>query len=312
MTESERSPVTDQLDELHTAVNQRHGRGRERLLAGLDTHAAPVRLPAVVWPRWLLGGMWLSAACLAAAVFFLATARPLSAMERMARAIEQVTSFTWRLESVSISTAGKGRRLHDVNVGRWRREPLGLHATMRSTETKRNDAEAPDSVSLLVDIEETHGAQRGILIDHRHMTYWWTPGLAGVAAPGNSPLAAIYKVRAHRGRELRDLGERDIEGRKAQGVEILLDDADPETESGPATPETALGQSRGWDWRNVTVEAWFDPETDLPIEFSMTRRGKDYVTTYRYTDLCWNLDFEADAFTPSVPDGYNEFSAPTE
>ena len=311
MNETQSDSMADDLAVLHAEVNERHGASRERLLAALPQEEVSVVRSSSVWPRWAIGGACVSAVCgLVAVAMLLASPRPIVAMERMARALERVSSYSWKMESVYVSTKGEGRTLQDTNGGRWRREPRALHATTHVTETKGTNTPIPAEPRVVVNLEETRGPKWGVVIDHLRKTYWWTPGLTGVSSPGGSPQAVIFKVKSRRGRVLRDLGERVIEGRVERGVEIRLDGGDPETETGPATPESPEGQTLGWDWRNVTVEAWYDPATDLPIEFSMTRRGDDDETTYRYTDLEWNVDFDETAFQLARPETYDEVDAP--
>ncbi|MFV1968166.1 MAG: hypothetical protein ACC628_22310 [Pirellulaceae bacterium] len=259
--------------------------------------------------RYAVGGLGLSVVASAAAlVLWLASpTSPGSAMEQMARALDRVTSYTYRMESVYVSRKDDGRKVRDVVIGRWRAEPVGLHATIHIVETLGTNT-TPGAPRALVDLEETYRAGgRGIVIDHLKKEYWWIDEEIDAASiPGGSPQVVIYKVRQRRGRVLRDLGVKKIDGRDARGLEILLDGTDPASDLGPATPESDVGQAAGWDWRNVKVEAWVDPKTNLPIEFHCTRRGGDFETNYRFTDLRWNVEFAPDAFDAVAPEGYAE------
>ncbi|MEO0531060.1 MAG: hypothetical protein AAF266_10885 [Planctomycetota bacterium] len=312
MSNTEPDELAARLAASHDVINGRHAGARQELLDAIST-TERMSSSARPLPHWVLGGVGVSAACVVIALIGVALfPQPLSAMERMARAVEKVASFSWRMESEYTTTAGEGRRLQDTSVGRWQRDPRSLHGTIQVIETKRTNSDTPDEPSRVVDVEETHGPESGIVIDHRRRQYFLTPGMKGVVTPGNSPQAMIYKVRSRRGEVLEHLGERTIGGRTACGVRILLDDADPETEAGPAEPESIEGQRLGWDGRNVTVEAWYDPETDLPIEFSLTRQGEDFTTSYRYSDLRWNVEFDAEDFAPKTPPGYTEVESPTD
>lgn len=293
------------LGAAHRAIEARHDAARERLLSNLQEARAEGAV--VKFPRGAEGAVVAAVCLLVATLVLFAAPRPLSAMERVSRAVERVSSFAWRLEKTYRTTAGEGRSVREVGQGRWRRETLALYAKLRVVETV-GEADEP---KRLVDIEEAHDADSGVLIDHRRKTYW--PNEEGIDAdkvPGGSPQAVIYKVRARRGRVLRHLGERTVAGREARGVVLQLDDGDPETELGPAAPETLEGQARGWDFRGVEVELWYDSRTHLPVEFYMTRRGDDFETTSRYTDLEWNLDFEEDAFELSPPASYERVDGP--
>ena len=91
----------------------------------------------------------------------------------------------------------------------------------------------------------------------------------------------------------------------ANGLEIVLDNAQPASELGTTDSESVDGQPE-MDWRNMTFEVWIDPKTDLPIEFRCERRGEDFETTYVFTALNWNVAFGEGEFDLGVPDGYTE------
>lgn len=295
------------LAEAHNADNARHVVSREELLGLLTDHDPAA--PTIGWPAWATGGAWVTAACaMIVAAVLLSTPKPLSAMDRMAVAIQRVVSFSWRFESVYISQAGEGRAVKDMSLGRWRRDPLGLHASIRVIESKGPNTDPPGRPTVLVDIEETHRRDLGVLIDHRRKNYWWIhDGYDGTTTPGGSPQVLIFKVRERRGRVLSELGRKEIDGREAEGFVIVLDGHNPVSDLGPATPESEEGQEAGWDWRDVEVEVWVDAKTDLPIEFLCKRTGADFETTYRVSDLQWNVDFGPEAFEPRAPgEGYTE------
>jgi hypothetical protein len=141
------------------------------------------------------------------------------------------------------------------------------------------------------------------MIDHLTKEYWWINEELDAESIGN-PQVLIYMVRQRRGRVVRDLGEKKIGGRAARGLEIILDDAARASELGPVANHEL--PPADWVWRNIEIDAWIDPTTNLPIEFRCARRGDDFVTTYCFTALRWNVEFAADTFDPVVPDGYQE------
>ena len=105
---------------------------------------------------------------------------------------------------------------------------------------------------------------------------------------------------------MQDLGEKKINGQVAHGLEIVLDESRPVSELGANTDDVKDGSADEWIWQNLQFEVWIDPKTDLPVEFRCTRRGDDFETDYRFTDLNWNTEFAADAFDLVAPDGYTE------
>ena len=300
--------ITKALVSAHAAVNARHKHTRARLLESLPD-AAPVHklVPPSAW-RYVVGGVGLGAVATAIVLmlWLFGSPSPAVAMERMAQALDQVTSYSFRMESVYASRKEKGRTVRQVTVGTWRTDPLGLHATIDVVETVGTNTSSPDSPKQLVKLEETHQAgRRGIVVDHLEKEYWWIHEQLNADSIGN-PQVLIYMVRQRRGRVLRDLGEKKIESRLARGIVIILDDAKRATELGPVTVADNQPQASNWEWRNVEIEAWIDPRTNLPIEFRCVRRGDDSETTYRFTDLKWNIDLSAETFDAVAPHGYTE------
>ncbi|MCA9266276.1 MAG: hypothetical protein KDA60_20590 [Planctomycetales bacterium] len=232
------------------------------------------------------------------------------AMERLARALEQVNSYSYRMESIYISQKDQGRTVRQVTEGNWRTEPVGLRAKIVITERTGVDT-GPDSPwHTLVDIEEAHATgERGILIDHLKKEFWWIDDpLTAASIPPGSPQVAVYMVQQRRGRVLRDLGERRQNGRVVRGLEFVLDAGQPVSELGVTSPES----EQTVDWRNAKITVWIDPTTDLPVEFQHTRLGDDFSTTYRFTDLKWNVEFSRNTFQIQEPVGYEEINKSSE
>lgn len=304
MSQSEREDAVEAtLSAIHEAITADHADARARLLEKLP--------PSVDAPAEAGGWRFaVASAALAAAALLVWVALPPSisaAVERVAQAVDQVASYSYRMKETYVSTAGDGRTVETVFEGWWRRDPIGMSATTEIWITAATNTDTPGPREKTCDLLEVHQAgERGVLVDHLRRHFWRCDPIDKNAFGGGSPTAIIYKVRKQRGRVLSDLGEKEINGRTARGVEILLDDSAPETDVGPAIPQSPEGQARGWDWRNVRVELWYDPETNLPTEFQTVRRGDDFTTTIRYTDLQWNVEFPPRTFEPRSPEGYEE------
>lgn len=291
------------LESAHEAVNARHAQTRTRLLQEISHHDVRRVVPqrhSSTW-RWTLRALGAGgiAASVALAVWFLNTTSPAMAMERLATALAQVTSYTYRMEAESVSQLGSGKSVREVHVGRWRTDPVGLHATTHIVETLDTHTKSPGKRNTLVDLEEAHHAgNRGIIIDHLKKVYWWINEELDADSIGN-PLVAIYMVQQRLGRIVRDLGEKELSGRRARGLVIHLD----------SKAEGPLGQAvTDMEWKDVDMEVWIDLKTDLPIEFHFTRAGDGWEKTYRFVDLRWNVEFSRGAFTTTVPAGYTELS----
>lgn len=296
--------VARSLDAVHREIGLRHDASRARLLDCLPTECDP---PAGQ-RSYIFGGV--GAGVLAAALLLVwaaGPASPASAMERVARALERINSFTYRMEETYTSTKEDGRTVESVFEGRWRREPIALWGNMKLWETRGTATEHPEDRRQIVDVEEAHRDQeRGVIIDHLKQHYWRTPPIDSEKnMRGGTPVAIISKVQGRRWRVIRDLGARRLEGREARGLLILLDGSQPAVEVGHADPK-ADGSTSGLEWTNVEVQLWYDSQTDLPIEFVNNRAGDDFTTVTRYTDFNWNAEFKRGTFAPVAPEGYEE------
>jgi hypothetical protein len=298
----------------HAAVNARHEHARAALLASLAREAPQETHRGRAGAAWryvaYAAGLAAAATVAAVALWPLSGPSPAAAMEQTAKALDRVAAYSYRMEKVYVSRKDEGRTVRHTTLGRWRTTPLALYGAIHIVETLGTNTTAPGEPKTLVELEEAHEANRGgILVDHLTKTYWRIDErIDADSIPPDSPQTAIYMVRQRRYRVVRDLGEREIDGRRTRGVEIVLEDAQPESELGvnADVPIEEGNEGAPPDWRNMTFEVWIDPQTDLPTEFRGTRRGEDFETTYLFTDLNWNVDFPPGAFEVVVPDGYSQ------
>ena len=99
---------------------------RTELLQLLDERQS-IRLesaPVVSIRRLACGG--LIAATIAAAaigVWFVVQASPAKAMERMAKALDQINAYSYRMEKTYVSRKGDGRMVRHITTGAWRTTP---------------------------------------------------------------------------------------------------------------------------------------------------------------------------------------------
>lgn len=301
--------IVNALRVTHAAVNARHGQMRANLLDRLpDTPPARSNATTAAW-RFVAGGVGLGAIAtmILLVLWLFAPTSPAVAMERMARALQQVHSYSFRMESVYTSREDEGRTVRQVTVGDWRTDPVGMHAEIDIVETLGTNTSSPAAPKQLLKLEETHQAKAGgIIVDHLAKEYWTIDEELDANSIGN-PQVLIFMVRQRRGRVLRDLGAKTVDGRSARGLVIILDDTKRESELGVVSVEDGDQQAAGWEWRNVEIEAWIDSKTNLPIEFRcVRRRGDDLETTYLFHDLKWNVDFKAETFAIVAPEGYRK------
>jgi hypothetical protein len=295
----------------HTSINAKHGKARAALLASLpDDESFPSRRrkPAIAL-RYVAGGLGLSAtaASIALALWLFSSTSPAAAMERMAKALDQINGYTYRMEKVYISRKGEGRTVRQITLGSWRTSPAAMLATMHIGEIAGTNPNAPGG-KVLVHLVESHQAgQGGILIDHLTKTFWRvSDNLDASSIPAGSPQVAVHMMQQRRGRVVKDLGMKMLHGQEARGLEIVLDNAQPVSELGPTSFDTKGGEPAEFDWRNTKFEVWIDPNTDLPIEFRGARSGADFETTYCFNNLDWNVEFADGPFDLVPPADYTE------
>jgi hypothetical protein len=296
----------------HSSINASHAHARTALLTRLaDEPSLTIpRRRRTLTLRYVAGGLGLGtlAATVALALWLFSPVSPAAAMERMAKALDQISGYTYLMDKKYVSRAGEGRTVRQVTNGSWRTSPAALRATMQIYElSSANTANAADAKKI-VELEESHQANKGgILIDHLKKEFWYVnDGLNAGSIPPSSPQVAVYMVQQRRGKVLKDLGMKRVRGQDARGLEIMLDNAQPVSELGPTVSETKPGEPADFDWRNAKFEVWIDPKTNLPIDFRCVRRGDDFETTYEFYNLNWNVDFAEDAFDLTPPADYTE------
>ena len=304
-------PLSTSIATIHAAINSRHDIARARLLTSLGNESPAARSPST-FPnsRLLVGGVVSALAATVAIVIALSAGSPAAvAMEKLIQALDRVSGYTYRMEMKYVSTRGQGRTVQQVTVGSWRNKPLSMRASITINETLATNTNTPGPTTTIVNIEESHLPNgRGVLVDHQKKEYWLiNEPLNADSIPSGSPQTAIHMVQQRRGKLLRDLGQRQIDGRPAHGLELQFENAQPVSELGPNN-DAATGENSEpvKDWRNMTFEVWVDTTTNLPIEFRTSRRGPDFETTFRFTDLNWNVAFPAHAFEVVAPPGYQK------
>jgi hypothetical protein len=312
---AEMRAIVGRLSGAHAELDRAHAVSRSRLLASLLHETRPVRPAARIWTRLAsrfghltarqriaVGGIGLSAAALVFLMFVLVSpATRLSAMERMIKAVRQVSSYSYQLtETVTRNPPlGHSFQVQITTSTSWQAPGPSQSDTFGSLYSKLDirktqiEGGKPEPVS---DVVEIHPAGKpGILINYIDKYYFWTPVLGAGDIPPNSPMAKLRAVRDSEGRIVRDLGTKQIEGREAHGYIVAFDGAAP--------------------FRNVDqVEVWIDPETDLPLEFSYRsdweQDGRQVPDEIRVTDCRWNIPIDPKLFYTAPPEGYTNTTPP--
>ncbi|HTM55173.1 MAG TPA: hypothetical protein VL175_14150 [Pirellulales bacterium] len=244
--------------------------------------------------RIALGGIGLSAgATLALLLLTLSSGGQLSAMERMAARLNEVTSYRYRVFSETKETDDKARRQttwRETGADFWR-APNTFRGAEKIVQLKSVDGVlGPEKV--LEDFVEIFPAnKRGIFIDHQRKTFFF----ADYDPLGSTtyPMVPLKQIREDGPPPTRDLGSKQIDGKKSRGYEVSLTTGDP---------------PRKHDW-----QVWIDPQTDLPLEIGYQVDDHEQprtTTVFRLYDFRWNEHLDPSLFELSTPEGYREISPP--
>ncbi len=308
--------LTHELAAAHAGLVRNHAASRAQLLARLS-HVDRRARTATTWKRFAFGGLGLSSAVAALFLiaFFATSFNQLSAMERMMKAVREVSSYSFNEvnHTTFVAPGGEPETYHrGTNFVCWRapdeanREWLGdLHGEVkgwRCTVSKGvnvapdddnsdddNSAAAARSEKLTLHLVETHPTGKtGIIIVDTEGYYFWVPPVRAGEIPVDNTIAKLRAVQQGQDKIVRDLGTKRIDGREARGYVLSFEDAVP---------------FRG----DSSIEVWVDSQTDLPMELSYERisdeeEGK-YIDEYRLTDIRWNIDFPPNQFATIVPAG---------
>lgn len=312
--------VARQLTAVHAELNESHAASRARLLDALSRTDVPQRKPFALWKRLTsrfrrltlgqrvaTGGITVTTAVMILLmVLTLAnSARPLSAMERMLRAVREVKSYSYKLLTQDTFVRNGDTEPSTVthtNTTYWL-EPKSLYYDEKLMKFEGTVPQGEGK--LLSHVTGIHPTGRpGMLVYHAgtgratksmEKTYFWVPDLPSMSAEdiGNeSPITKLRMVREGTGRVLRELGTKQIEGKQARGYVMALEGAKPNS---------------GFD----ALEVWVDPETDLPLEFGFELKRDGGTDVYRVTECKWNIDIDPTLFDTTPPKGYEDITPPS-
>jgi hypothetical protein len=268
----------------HASFETDHYEARERLLAQLrSTGATTVKRETASRqiPRWLgkislrqriaLAGLAVAAAMAVIATSGLITGKHLSAMEQMASQIRKIKTVSYRSRAIGPRHVGSAvipQNFYWHAPGSTRTESLLEDGT---------------TVSFVV----IHPAGKaGIEINHLAKTYRRLPALRGSAAEDQEDW--IARLGRLSGPADHDLGTKEIDGRMAQGFSIA-DKHDPVS--------IALG---------LTIEAWLDPESRLPVVVDASWNVFGHISRGRVDGYVWDAELDPELFVAEPPTGYTD------
>jgi hypothetical protein len=107
----------------------------------------------------------------------------------------------------------------------------------------------------------------------------------------------IEKLSEFSGHADRDLGVKDINGKKAHGFEIDMNKI-------ITSPNRDVSQPK------QMAEVWIDPESSLPVlvqfNYSMSQKQTADVLFFRLQEFQWNIDLDPNLFDTTPPKGYTD------
>lgn len=248
--------------------------------------------------RFAVGGISISTI---AAFVLLAVAlsgnEQLSAMERMARQLSEVKSYSYDFRSETVATDANDpmRKTTWLSNGKsfWQ-APDAFRSGEKIVKIEPGEAGRAASEELLVEfVEAFRPGGQGVFIDYKAKTYF--PSTFDPTGSKTYPMEPLKKIREDAPARARDLGTRQIDGKTARGYVVSLATGDP---------------PRRHDW-----QVWVDPETDLPLEIGYDiddHKQPRTTTTLRFSNFRWNEDLDPKLFDPAPPEGFREVSPPAE
>jgi hypothetical protein len=247
--------------------------------------------------RFALGGLAASLAIVAALLIGLSSGVQLSAMERMAKKLQQISAYSYRLggENSGVDDDDK-RKTYKIDEIIYWLAPDAYYAETKIVEISRDPDGGNRSEVVLARFDEIFApGGSGVFIDHLYKTAVRCRYEPSDESARIYPWSMLRMIQVGSYDVLADLGTRLIDDHQVQGYRLKL----------------IKRIDRDFDYDDP-VDLWVDPKTDLPVEFSWVQEGEGWKEINRATDFHWNIPLEAKLFDPVVPKGYADITAPTD
>jgi len=241
--------------------------------------------------RIILGGGVV--AVLAILLFWLGSiATPVSAMEQMAESIRKAKSFraVMIVEGQLTPESGKPPVKHKVTGTIYWLAPGSSRVDFKGSAPNANGGPSAEADVTKIDLP---GESQEIIIDHKAKTF------SRVRLPKEVPgVDIVAKLGEFSGQADRNLGDKEISGKKAHGFEIDLNKIFKKSNN-----SNASGQGM--------VEIWIDTESNLPVFirfiFNTNLDQKENAdSAAQISDFQWNIDLDPKLFDIKPPEGYTD------
>jgi outer membrane lipoprotein-sorting protein len=262
-------------------------------LAEVDPRSSQLRQ---FWNNRIAWGLSVSAVAIAALFFaVLDPTSRLSAMEQLAKELQQVQSYSYEVHSTNQFVDDDGHRIKVTERGQscWQAPHAFRNETTITKEPDDNSTPVAETETLEHFVEAFPPEGDGVFIDFKRHTYRrlpWEPIGSDVY-----PLDMLRMIREGSGKVTKDLGSRQVQGKKANGFMMELKGAHEDRKYPP-------------------MDIWIDAETKLPLEFGYEVNdalAKSH-TKLRVSDFRWNPQIDAATFKPTPPEGFMDTTPPTD
>jgi outer membrane lipoprotein-sorting protein len=200
-------------------------------------------------------------------------AKPVSAMEKMAEEIRKAKSY----KHTGFSTSGGEGTRRSSMTEYW------LAPDLKRLEASQDGAwegPGPQATNIVPGRNKPW-----ISINHQTKTFH----RCQPQFEDRSPVLKLENLGKFFGNADRELGTKEISGKKARGFEIDTMKIDPDYPF-PAT-----------------MEIWLDTKTNLPVRVRYDTKNEGHSeTTYEIGDIQWNVELDPVLFDPTPPEGYKD------
>jgi outer membrane lipoprotein-sorting protein len=234
-----------------------------------------------------LSGVGITAVLAILLLWLGSVATPLSAMEQMAEKIRQAKSFiaVMTAEGQLTPETGKPPVKHKVTATIYWLAPGSSRVDFQGSAPDANGGPSAEADVTKIDLP---GESQEIIIDHNAKTFY------KVELPKEVPGAEIVaKLGEFSGQADRELGTKEINGKKSRGFEIDMKKLFRRPDGVGVT-----GQRM--------AEIWIDTESSLPVlvQFKMTKDRSEETIWIR--DFHWNIHLDPKLFDTTPPKGYTD------
>jgi outer membrane lipoprotein-sorting protein len=252
--------------------------------------------PRKFWKSRIVWGLGVSAVAIAVLSFaILNPGSRLSAMEQVAKQLQEVQSYSYDVHSTHRFVNDDGQRIKIAERGQssWQAPHAFRNETTIVKEADGDSAPTVEAETLEHFLEAFPSEGEGVFIDFKRLTYRrlpWEPIGSDVY-----PLDMLRMIREGSGKVTKDLGSRQVQGKNANGFIMELKGAHEDRKYPP-------------------MEIWIDAETNLPLEFGYEvndAQAKSH-TVLRVSNFQWNPEIDAAKFKPTPPDGFTDTTPPTD